>query len=123
MTIGIPYLGELLTTKPKSPTTIPFSGTVIHVINILTQIFSTYGGIHLCSETFEITEIGMRSPEKMPVDENGAPKDPMSELKNIATLDGRVNRLFISINHMVCIKKIAKIKKKNYRKVSKIFIR
>ena len=57
--------------------------------------------IKKCSETFEITEIGMRSPDDMPVDENGTPKDPMSELENIVTLDGRVNRRFISINHMV----------------------
>ena len=50
---------------------------------------------------FEITDIGMKSPDDPPVDENGNPKNPMNELENILTLDGRSGRRFITINHQV----------------------
>ena len=52
-------------------------------------------------ETFEITDVGMKSPDNPPVDKNGYPTNPMDELENIITLDGRPARRFITINHQV----------------------
>ena len=43
----------------------------------------------------------MKSPDDPPVDLNGNPKNPMNELENILTLDGRSGRRFITINHQV----------------------
>ena len=54
------------------------------------------------TDQLEIMKVGMKTPLEPPFDENMNPKDPMDDLENILSGDGREGRRVITINNQVC---------------------
>ena len=55
------------------------------------------------SNKLEIMKVGMKTPLEPPLDENMNPKDPMDDLENILSGDGREGRRVITINNQVSL--------------------